>query len=509
MRLASKISATQIKNYLVPLLLITIGALFRFVNFESKVVFYGDHARDLLTTLKIVKLGEIVWHGPAASVTWNLLSPIYYYLLLPFYLIGNWHPLTQPVVTDLLSLFTIILLYSCLKNLWGFKAGLFGSLLYAVSYFVIYDNSIGLNPGFVPPATVLLVWSFVKVLQGRDKYLWLSALALGWTISFHASSFFIIPPLLILMVIIRPKISRSNWIKAGLVFFCLAIIPYGIQEKKFAGYNITTVYNYFFSRDKTAKALAETVPLVTSLKNYATVILKTPGDVLTPNIYPLTLVVSVVFWLTLIYVILIKRKQADLSFQRAAVIFLLYLLFFGLLVRFGTAERPNWWFSNIIFPILVMVVAYFVTLLKNRFLFMAILLIVSLVNLVYLNRQTNDYSFVRYRDEKEIALTLLVDAKEQNFDFQFFRGDHLESGALPPFITLFWYYDKPQFQDRFFRWLNWNKVPSKDLAYLLFENSSPGFTREQILNYQKNMADINEKLFIKTKYYEIYKISKI
>jgi len=482
-----KISGQQLER-LIPVALVLLAIFLRFYNFESKVIFYGDHSRDFLTTLKIIKYHEIVWHGPAASVTWHLLSPIYYYLLLPFYLVSGWHPLTQPVVTGVLGVVTTLLIYFSAKNFWGQKAALVASLIYACSVLIIPDNLLGLNPGLVPPATVLLTWSFIKVLNGESRYLPLAAGCLAWIISFHASAFFLIPPLVTLYVLKKTKVTGRDFWLATSVFFAIAITPYGIQEKKHGGYNLITTYNYFFSKDVTAKALQEYVPFKNSLINYGTIFFKTPQELLFPGIGKLATAVSISLWLLITYTIIKFWKRLDSKFKYLCLLFLLYSLFFGVAVRFRTPSRPNWWFGNVFFPLLIINLGYLASLLRNKIILGVLIVAVVSFNYVELQKFESSTNLGKYDLEKKMIANILSDAGNSNFRLKYYYQNIEESGAIGPLVYLCWYFDRPKAQEKYFSYLNWNKEPASNLTYVIFQNSSPNVKAQVIGNQESQLV---------------------
>lgn len=481
---------------------VALGAFLRFSDFYEKIIFYGDHSRDFLTVYKIVRFQEWVFHGPAASVTWNLLSPVYYYLLLPFYLLTNWHPLTQIYLTALLSVVTIAVLFFCVRDLWGTKSGLIAALIYAVSSIIIPDNLVGLNPGLVPIGTVLLAWSFLKVLGGQDRYLWVSAASLAWVISFHASSFFIVPPLVIVWLWKRPRVNQRNLLVACLTFFIIAVIPYAIQEKKHGGYNFITVKNYFFSTDVTPKSQQEYVALPTSLSNFAQIIAKTPAEFLLPLDDKLLGIVNLLIWGSALLFLKKNKAKLDRKFVTLLVILATYTLLFGLAVKFRTPTRPNWWFSNIFFPLFTITCAYFLSQIKQRIIITFVLFAIVVTNVLALQKYTANQSFARYSQEQTMARTILNNAKLSNFNFKYIYQNHIEDGATGPFTYLFWYLDKPANREKYFRWLNWQKPPADFPLYLIFQETSPSDKEAWLSKYN----DHSQSLIEQTNFYEIYKI---
>jgi 4-amino-4-deoxy-L-arabinose transferase-like glycosyltransferase len=482
------------------LLLVSVGAFFRFNDFQKLVIFYGDLSRDFLTTYKIIHFHELVWHGPNVSVAWALLSPIYHYLWLPFYLLSNWHPLTQQVTAGLLSLVALTVLFIITKKMWGVKTAIAAGLIYASSAVVIRENIIGTNPSFVPIGTFLLIWSLVNVLEGKDKFFPLLMAALGWIISFHASTFFIIPPLIVVFLIYRPQIGKRYVFWAAIIFLFLDVIPYGIQEKKHGLYNLVTLYNFFF--DRKASSL-QTVGFLESILNFGAIVWGTPAVVLLPTIGKVGVLkhlVNTAFWLGL--ALSWKNfKKLSLPTKTVVALFPLYLLTFGLALKFGTTDRPNWWFGNVVFPLTAINAAILLSKIRNRVLLAVLLIVIISSNLISLREFAADQTFGRYAQEKEIAQQVLTNANSANFNLKYIYKGVDENGAQGPFAYLFWYFDQPRFSDKYFRWLNWQKPPADFPLYLVFQETSPSGKEAWLNKY----VDRNIEIIKKTNFYEIYK----
>jgi len=403
---------------------------------------------------------------------------------------------------------TVILIFFVSRDLWNLKTAIVAGLIYAVSAVIIPENLVGLNPGLVPPATVLLLWSTVKVLNGKDKYLWVVSATLGWMLSFHASCFFIIPVLVLMFVVKKPTIETKNLLVAGLVFFVLVIIPYGIQEKKHGGYNLLTVYNYFFSAPATPNQIVP-ISRLQSLKNYSQIMWDMPSNILNPYFKVLTIPVNLSFWgLFLLMVIrLFKlRNKYDLAAKTTLFLLVGYIFTFGIALKFASTVKPNWWFGNVFFPLFAISLGMVLAKIRSQTVIIAIVFAIAISNFLELQKYQSNQSFGRYAQEKEMAGRVLQDAKNQAFDSRYIYKGREEDGALGPFTYLYWYFDKPQFQDRYFRWLNWNNEPPSKVTYIIFQETTDQEKTKQLQRLLTLQNKGSFEVLSKTKLYEIYKI---
>lgn len=171
-------------------LVLFLGSFLRLYKLDDRTILLDDHAREFLLVYKLVNYKEIIWNGPAVSGILALLSPIYYYLITPFFLITNYHPLTLHYLTSSLDILALITLMHFLHIKYGMKASLVGGFLYAINFIFIKEASMGWNPSFLPLFTFLLLISVHKVLNSDSKYLLLISISLSMLLSLHASGFF-------------------------------------------------------------------------------------------------------------------------------------------------------------------------------------------------------------------------------------------------------------------------------------------------------------------------------
>lgn len=109
-----KLIASSVINpfWLFPLYLCCMGVGLRllFVSHNTFPFMY-DHARDALAVMHLVETQSPTLIGPRASIDGLFFGPGWYYLITPFFVIGQWHPLSPVVFVILLYIFEVFLLY--------------------------------------------------------------------------------------------------------------------------------------------------------------------------------------------------------------------------------------------------------------------------------------------------------------------------------------------------------------------------------------------------------------
>src|SRR3990167_5880358 len=87
---------------------ILAGAFFvRAYRTEDLLRFYFDQGRDALVIWRLLHEGKLFLIGPVTGLAGIFLGPLYYYLILPFYLMGGGNPVYPAVFLALLTTIAI------------------------------------------------------------------------------------------------------------------------------------------------------------------------------------------------------------------------------------------------------------------------------------------------------------------------------------------------------------------------------------------------------------------
>src|SRR3989338_6648522 len=92
----------SLKQYF-PLAIIVLGIFLRFYQLETRTNFTADGGRDYAVVRQMIQTRKPTLLGPKASVGEFFFGPLYYYLLIPVLIVGNFDPLSGAVMTALLN----------------------------------------------------------------------------------------------------------------------------------------------------------------------------------------------------------------------------------------------------------------------------------------------------------------------------------------------------------------------------------------------------------------------
>lgn len=174
--------------YIISLIVITIAGIFlRFFRFEGFVTFLGDQGRDALIMKRIVTFEHFPGVGAPSSIGQVFLGPFYYYLMAPWMLLTNLHPIGPAIGVAIFSTSFIVISYFVALDLFKQKlSALIFSALVSFSYIMIWLSRFSWNPNLLPLFALLAVYTFVKALEEKRLiYFIASGLFFSFCIQFH------------------------------------------------------------------------------------------------------------------------------------------------------------------------------------------------------------------------------------------------------------------------------------------------------------------------------------
>jgi len=226
-----KAITSEIKSHKVIyfLLLLTLlgGLFFRVYRVDQVLGFYFDQGRDANIIWDFLYKGDLFLIGPTTGIAGIFRGPYYYYLIAPFYWLGNGNPIWPAVFLALTSMLAVLLIYYLGKKIQDRSTGLFAAILASFSFQVIIASRWLSNPTPMLFLSVALVWMMILVVEGK-KWAWVViALISGMSLfSFgSAGEVFYFPALLIFAVWQRknlPNKKNSNSIRIYVSCYCRA-----------------------------------------------------------------------------------------------------------------------------------------------------------------------------------------------------------------------------------------------------------------------------------------------
>lgn len=186
----------MMKKYkLVLFLIIGLGVILRLFKLEWWAGFDFDQETAAWWVKSFLVDKKLSLVGQETSVQGIFIGPLYYYFLSLFYFIFNFDPLGASVMTTIISIFTICLIYSVGKDLFGIKVGLMAAFLYSISFKINFYDRTTAPSNFIMWVAVLIFWFTIK-LKFKINYLMGLSLLFGLALSVHPTLLFLMPAVL-------------------------------------------------------------------------------------------------------------------------------------------------------------------------------------------------------------------------------------------------------------------------------------------------------------------------
>lgn len=209
-------------HYFLLAVTIVFAFFLRTYRLGDLLAFYYDQGRDAKIIWDLWHNGKFFLIGPVTGLAGIFLGPFYYYLIAPFYLIGQGNPVYPSVFLSFLVTLSILLIYFLGKKFHSKEAGLFAAFLATFSRSLVGAGRWLSNPTPLFLTSALLVWSMWEIASGKSKGWWIVAsFLIGISLHFEAASaIFYIPMFVVFAIWQRKNLpSLKGFILSGLAFF--------------------------------------------------------------------------------------------------------------------------------------------------------------------------------------------------------------------------------------------------------------------------------------------------
>lgn len=245
---------------LVILFFLFLGTFLRSYR-PDLMAFNYDQGRDALVIWKLWHEGKFFLIGPVTGLAGIFLGPFYYYLIAPFYILGQGNPLYPYFFLVFLTMLAVLLCFYIAKKMHSNMAGLFALIIASSSAYIIQSSRWLSNPTPLLLTSVLLLFSLWKVMESKKPIWWMtSALLIGLSMQLEAASgIFYIPMFIIFSIWQRKKLpSLNNSIAAFLAFF-VTLIPQIIFNFRHDNILLNNFYSLFVKQKGFSAPVASTL----------------------------------------------------------------------------------------------------------------------------------------------------------------------------------------------------------------------------------------------------------
>ncbi len=294
------------KKYLPYILgaILIIGAFLRIYN--GAQLFDYTHDQDLAGWIikDVVVNHHLRLIGQLTSTPGVFIGPIFYYLLIPFYLAFHMDPIGGIYLVLVLGLFTIWSVYFVFKEIFRKNVGIIGALIYAISPYTVFNDK-----RVVPTMPLMLwsVWFFYSlhlIIKGEQKKGFIFAavlVALIWHINFGLA---ILLPLYLVAVFVSKKKIDFKSLFVSFVFVVVLSLPLILFEARH-GFSQTNAI--FFSA---TKSQGDVIHGMAKVKKIYDVVTKDVANVVWG--YPAGIPKPLAFWIVFpVSILLLFKKKLE------------------------------------------------------------------------------------------------------------------------------------------------------------------------------------------------------
>jgi len=239
------------KNTLI-IIIILLGLFFRTYQFRERFNYNHDNDLSAWIVKDIVVDKHLRLIGQQTTALGIFIGPLFYYALIPFYLLTRMDPIGTVALPWLIGAASIFSIYYVVNKIWGRRPAFIAALLYAASF------GISATEREIVPTTPVFLWSiwYLYALHKRSLTLFAVLFALVWHI--HLALGLLALPALFLTF-------RQPKLKPVLIFIILSL-PLFIFEFRH-GFSQTKAL--FFSFDKTEQVSRSIPQKMTHVIEYA------------------------------------------------------------------------------------------------------------------------------------------------------------------------------------------------------------------------------------------------
>jgi 4-amino-4-deoxy-L-arabinose transferase-like glycosyltransferase len=449
-------------KYLIWIIL-ALALFLRTYRVSELTGFYFDQGRDAKVVWQLWHDKKAFLIGPTTGIEGIFLGPFYYYLIAPFYIVGNGNPVYPAVALALINCTGIYLIYLLGRKFFDADTGLFAALFISFSQPLVQSHRWLSNPTPLPFFAAIAVYLLLEIINGSKKeWVWLVlGLVLGLSLQLEAASaVFFIPAVTLAFIFFRKGIHFGKNLLHLFFTFCLTLIPqllFNFRHENLLVYS----FKKFLVTDKSfAPVLFDFYP-----RRLAFYYDSFSGKFFTDD--KLALIFSIVF----LVLLAISFRKVFTRNIAVLVIWFITPLFFLMFYHGNNGYVWDYYFTGV-YPIFILFVSWIISLaLKSRYwqgrilagVFTLVFLLTNISGLTKdLSTKLDKITDISLGTSRQAVDWVYQDAKDRKFNVDVY---------VPPVI--------PHSYDYLFLWrgnTKFSALPSperQDLLYVIYESDSP------------------------------------
>ena len=383
---------------------IVLAIFTRSYDFRNRLAF--DHDSDLAAWIvkDIYVDGHLRLIGQLTSAPGVFIGGLFYYSLIPFYVISSFNPLGTALYSWIIGVVGVISMFYVVESLHGKKAALISSIIYAGSF------GISTTERQVVPTMLIFIWSIWfyygvnKLFSGKYKSLNLLAVlfSLVWHIQLNLS---ILALLVILGVVLNLKKIPLKILFSSLLIFISLSSPLIIFELRHGFTQVSSIFGSVKKTEDVSRTKSEKFIHVTEYvsRNINYIFYERPQTI-PSNFLPILLIASLAY---LVY------KKIFTGFQT-----LIILSWIGAFVIFFVVHPINLseYYLNALQIIWIIIFSVLLSSLHNKF--RSLIIVVILIFMIHNLNRVFEFNPNRYglKERMQLVNYIKVDSLNHGYD---------------------------------------------------------------------------------------------
>jgi len=325
------------RHHIILILIILIGILFRSYQLTERFLFAADGDLYSWIVKDIVVNHHFRLVGQLTSAPGIFIGPLFYYLLVPFFLLAKMDPLGVSLLGIIIGILTILSYYFVLGKLFNKTTGLIAGFLHAILL-----STVGFDRWIVPtlPTKLWAIWYFyvvIKLTRGNFTLLPVLGILIGliWHVHIALITTLAAVPVAIYLSKKIPTKKQVILFFVGLIITSLPLILFEARHHFQQFFSL--IENFTIPREGPSGFKKFSLVLGMIVQNTNTLFFAPYSFQLTKNIFfPLLILLSPL--------LLIRQKLVYLK-----DLFPIYFWVFGVIAFFSISSSPisEYYFSNL------------------------------------------------------------------------------------------------------------------------------------------------------------------
>lgn len=213
-------------EFVVVFFILALALFLRVYRIDELLGFYYDQGRDALVIRDLIHNGKFFLIGPTTGIEGIFRGPFYYYLITPFYWLGNGNPVYPSVFLSFTTVVAIGLAYFLTRKVGGRVPAALVLLIASVSHYFVSSSRWLSNPTPMFFISMIYVGSLFLINKGKGWAILLAVFAIGMAMQFgSAAEIFYIPSFMIVLYINRKKLPKARYLVFSFLLIALIFTP--------------------------------------------------------------------------------------------------------------------------------------------------------------------------------------------------------------------------------------------------------------------------------------------